>query len=92
MVTCLVLMTVERGSINEVADKLVGIDGVSEVFSVAGQYDLVALIRVANNEAVADVVTDGMRKIDGIKTSETLIAFKVFSRHDLESMFSVGLE
>ncbi|MCA9987372.1 MAG: Lrp/AsnC ligand binding domain-containing protein [Anaerolineales bacterium] len=92
MVTSLVLMSVERDSINAVAEKLVEIDGVSEVFSVAGQYDLVAMIRVPSNEALADVVTSKMLQIDGILTSETLIAFKVFSRHDLESMFSVGLD
>lgn len=92
MVTSLVLMTVERDRINAVAEKLVEIDGVSEVFSVAGQYDLVAMIRVPSNEALADVVTSKMLQIDGILSSETLIAFKVFSRHDLESMFSVGLD
>ena len=92
MVTCLVLMTIDRDSINDVASQLIEIEGVSEVFSVAGQYDLVALVRVASNDAVADVVTVRMRRVEGILTSETLIAFKAYSQHDLESMFSVGLE
>ena len=92
MVSAIVLMKIQRNRINEVAEKLIGIEGVSEVFSVAGRYDLVALVRVANNNALADVVTREMLQIDGIEDTETLISFKVFSRHDLERMFSVGME
>nr|MDJ0756356.1 Lrp/AsnC ligand binding domain-containing protein [Ardenticatenaceae bacterium] len=66
--------------------------GVSEVFSVAGRYDLVAILRVPNNEALADLVTGKMLQNEGILDSETLIAFKVYSQHDLEAMFSVGFE
>lgn len=92
MVSAIVLMTVERNLINEVANALVNINGVSEVYSVAGQYDLVCVIRVSTNERLAEVVTEKMLQIDGIISSETLISFRVFSRHDLESMFSLGLE
>ncbi|MCL4871670.1 MAG: Lrp/AsnC family transcriptional regulator [Anaerolineae bacterium] len=92
MVSALVLLTIERNRINEVAEALVAIRGVSEVYSVAGQYDLVAVIRVADNDALADVVTSKMLQVGGILSSETLISFRVFSRHDLESMFSIGLE
>ena len=92
MVTALVLMKIERDRINDVAQDLVKIDGVSEVYSVAGRYDLSAIIRVADNTGLADVVTKQMLLIDGILDSETLIAFRVFSRHDLESMFSLGME
>ena len=92
MVSAIVLMKIERNRINEVAEKLIEIEGVSEVFSVAGQYDLVAMIRVANNLALAEVVTRQMLLVDGILDTETLISFKVYSRHDLERMFSVGLE
>lgn len=92
MVSAIVLMKIERNRINEVAEKLIDIQGVSEVFSVAGRYDLVAMIRVANNPALADVVTKQMLLVDGILDTETLISFKVYSRHDLERMFSVGLE
>lgn len=91
MVSAVVLMNVERNKINEVADALVDISGVSEVYSVAGRVDLVCVIRVPSNEALASVVTEKMLQIDGILDSETLISFRVFSRHDLESMFSVGL-
>jgi len=91
MVSAVVLLTVQRGMINEVAETLAGMDGVSEVYSVGGRYDLVAIIRVKDNEALAELVTNHMLLVEGITDSETLIAFRVFSRHDLESMFSIGL-
>lgn len=92
MVSALVLLKVERGAINRVAETLVELRGISEVFSVAGRYDLVAVLRVASNEALADLVTGQMLQVDGILDSETLIAFRVFSRHDLEAMFAIGFE
>lgn len=92
MVTAFVLLNIARGKVNEVADELAGMDGVSEVHSVAGRYDLVAVIRVKTNEELADLVTDKIRQLDGIEASETLIGFRVISRYDLERMFSVGLE
>jgi len=92
MVSTVVLLKVEPAKVNEVAGSLSTIQGISEVFSVAGQYDLVAIVRVANNERLADLVTSEMLKVEGIIDSETLIAFKVFSKHDLERMFSVGFD
>lgn len=92
MVSAVVLLKCARNKINSVASTLASVDGVSEVFSVAGQYDLVAILRVRNNDALADLVTSEMLQVDGIVDSETLIAFKVFSRHDLESMFEIGFE
>lgn len=91
MVTAFVLIETDRGQTNAVADALVGLDGVSEVHSVAGRYDLVAVLRVATNDALADLVTEQVRQIDGIARSETLIAFRATSRHDLERLFSVGM-
>jgi DNA-binding Lrp family transcriptional regulator len=85
-------MTIERNRINDVAAQLLEIEGVSEVYSVAGQYDLAAIIRVHNNDNLARVVTEQMLQIEGILSSETLIAFRVFSKHDLERMFSIGME
>jgi DNA-binding Lrp family transcriptional regulator len=67
-------------------------DGITEVFSVGGRFDLVAILRVADNDAMAALVTENMLKVEGITDSETLIAFRVFSQHDLESMFSLGLD
>lgn len=92
MVSALVLLNVERDKINSVAEKLTAIQGVTEVYSVAGKYDLVAIIRVKENDELASVVTDHIRKVEGIEKSETLIAFRVYSRYDLEMAFSIGME
>ncbi|HEY2736761.1 MAG TPA: Lrp/AsnC ligand binding domain-containing protein, partial [Thermoanaerobaculia bacterium] len=81
-----------KARVNEVAERLVELPGISEVYSVAGHYDLVAIVRVKDNEQIADSVTNQMLKIEGIQRSETLISFRVFSRFDLEAMFSVGTE
>ncbi|HEX3532079.1 MAG TPA: Lrp/AsnC ligand binding domain-containing protein [Thermoanaerobaculia bacterium] len=92
MVSAVILLMVDKEKVNEVAEKLVELPGISEVYSVAGHYDLVAIVRVKDNEQIADSVTNQMLKIDGIQRSETLISFRVFSRYDLEAMFSVGTE
>ena len=92
MVTGISFLIAERAKINEVAEKIIEIDGLSEVYSVGGRYDLVAIIRARNNEQLAEIVTEHMLKISEIKSSETNIAFKVYSKHDLERMFSVGME
>ena len=88
MVTAFVLMSVERGQIAQVAEQLADLPGISEAYSVAGRYDVVAVIRVKTNEALADLVTGQIRKVAGIQATETLIAFRAYSRHDLEAMFS----
>lgn len=92
MVTAIVLLNVDRGRVNAVADHLAGLQGVSEVHSVAGRYDLVAILRTSRNDDLADLVTDQIRQIEGIERSETLIGFRVHSSHDLERLFSVGLD
>ncbi len=92
MVTAIVLINTKHGHINSVAEALVGMHGVSEVYSVGGRYDLVAVIRVRNNEQMADLVTNTMLKLPNIEKTETLIAFKAFSQHDLERMFAVGVD
>ncbi len=92
MVSAIVLMSVEGSRITEVAEKLVLIPGVSEVYSVAGRYDLVTIIRVVDNESMARIVTEEILKIVGIQKTETLLSFRVYSQHDLERIFSIGLE
>ena len=92
MVTALVLLSVEREKTNAVAERITAIKGVTEVYSVAGRYDLAVIIRVKENEDLAAVVTDQIRGIEGIERSETLIAFRVYSRYDLEMAFSLGME
>lgn len=91
MVTSFILMNVERTKINEVAEQLEGTPGISEVYSVSGNYDLIAIVRVATNEDLANLVTKKMQAIKEIQKTETMLAFKAYSRHDLESMFSVGM-
>jgi DNA-binding Lrp family transcriptional regulator len=92
VLSAIVLLTVERDRINQVAETIADIDGVSEVYSIAGRYDLAAIIRVKSNEDLAKVVTGRIRNVGGITRSETLMAFRVYSRHDLERMFSIGMD
>ena len=92
MVTAIVLINCQRDVINETAEQLAELPGISEVYSVAGAYDLVAVIRVRENEQLADLVTNEMLKLDGIEETMTLIAFKAYSKHDLERLFSIGFE
>jgi DNA-binding Lrp family transcriptional regulator len=89
MITAIVLLKAARGSVDIVANFLAAMEGISEVYSVAGRYDLAVMIRVSDNDALAEIVTGKMLKVEGITDSETLIAFRVYSRHDLESMFSL---
>ncbi len=89
MVTGIVLLSVERDKVDTVALRLSDLKGISEVYSVAGRYDLAVVIRTRDNDELAALVTGTMLKIGGITKSETLISFKVYSKHDLESMFSI---
>lgn len=91
MVTSIILMNIERTKINEVAELLKTLPGISEVYSVSGKYDLIAIVRVATNDELADLVTKRMRIIEAIEKTETMLAFKAYSKHDLEAMFAVGM-
>jgi DNA-binding Lrp family transcriptional regulator len=91
MVTSIILINVERTRINETAEQLAEMEGISEVYSVSGAYDLVAIVRVPNNDDLSELVTKKLLNIGSILKSETMLAFKAFSRHDLESMFAVGM-
>ena len=92
MVTAIVLIRTRHGRTKDVAEALAAFPEISEVYSVGGSYDVVALVRVKQNEDIADMVTERMVKVDGIERTETMIAFKTYSRHDLENVFSLGLE
>ncbi|MGQ9455389.1 MAG: Lrp/AsnC family transcriptional regulator [Armatimonadota bacterium] len=92
MVTAIVLIEGERDKLPETAEALADVPGVAEVYSVAGQYDLVAIIRVKKHEELADIVTKKLLKMDGIARTNTLIAFKSYSQRDLERMWEIGLE
>jgi DNA-binding Lrp family transcriptional regulator len=92
MVNAVVLVQCEIDEIPEAAQAIAEIDGVSEVYSVAGEFDLVAIVRVSNHDDLARVIPQGVAKVEGVVRTETLIAFQVYSKHDLEAMFSVGFE
>jgi DNA-binding Lrp family transcriptional regulator len=92
MVNAVVLIQCEIDSIAEAAEQIAGIDGVSEVYSVAGEWDLVAIIRVTEHEDLARVIPGGLGKVEGVERTETLIAFQVYSKHDLEALFSLGFD
>lgn len=89
MVTAIILINVEPDRMATIAETLSNIPGISEVYSVAGNFDLVALVRVKENDALADLVAARVRGIEGIIRTETLIAFRAYSRHDLDSLFSL---
>lgn len=91
-VHAVVLIQCEIDEIAEAAKAIAEIDGVSEVYSVAGEFDLVAIVRVAAHDDLASVIPGGIAKVDGVARTETLIAFQVYSTHDLERLFSIGFE
>ena len=92
MVTAFVLIQARRNEIDRTAETLADMDGIAEVYSVAGGWDLVAVIRSNSNDQLAEIVTNKMLKLDGISNTTTLIAFRTYSKHDLERMFAIGLE
>ena len=90
MVTAIVLVKAEVQSIPEIAAELAQIPQVSEVYSVTGEFDLVAMVRVRAHEELADVIPGGVNKVPGVTHTETHIAFRTYSRHDLEAAFALG--
>ena len=91
-VHAVVLIQCEVDKIGAAAPSIADVDGVSEVYSVAGEFDLVAIVRVGDHDALADVIPGGIAKIEGVARTETLIAFQVYSKHDLERLFSIGFD
>jgi DNA-binding Lrp family transcriptional regulator len=89
MITAFILINVERERITVAADEILNIPGITEVYSVAGNCDLVAVARVRENENLARIVTEDMIAIKGITKTATLIAFRQYSKHDLERMFGM---
>ena len=90
MTHAIVLIAAERSAIEHLGGQLADVDGVAEAYSVTGEWDFVAMLRVGEGDALADVVTGRLAKLDGIARTYTMVAFQVFSRHDLEALFSVG--
>jgi DNA-binding Lrp family transcriptional regulator len=92
MITAIVMVSVEADRIPEVAEEIAELGGVSEVYSVAGDVDLIAVVRVREFEQIADVIAGRMSKVDGVLHTYTHIAFRAYSRHDLDAAFSIGVE
>lgn len=92
MVTAFVLLDVTQDKIHSAGEQLADLDGISEVHSVAGRFDLVAIVRVRGNDELARIVTEQIGQVPGVEHSETLIGFRVYSQHDLERLFSIGME
>jgi DNA-binding Lrp family transcriptional regulator len=92
VITAIVFVKADVARIPEVASAIADVEGVSEVYSVTGQIDLIAMIRVRRHEDVAEVVADQVNKVPGVLGTETHIAFRTYSQHDLEAAFSLGLD
>ena len=92
MVHAVVLVQCEIDLIPEAAQAIADLEGVSEVYSVAGEFDLVAVVRVPQHDDLAVVIPGGIAKVDGVVRTETLIAFQVYSKHDLDRLFSIGFD
>jgi DNA-binding Lrp family transcriptional regulator len=92
MVTAFILMNVERSHLRSIADDLLSIDGITEVYSVAGPFDIVAVARVKAHEELNDLVTEHVAALEGIDSTETLIAFKTFSKKDLGLLWDIGVD
>ena len=92
MITAIVLVTAATSRIPEVAQALADLDGVSEVYSVAGGIDLIAIVRVREFEQVAEVIAGRINKVPGVLETETHIAFRAYSRHDLDAAFAIGFD
>ena len=92
MISAIVLINAEVDRIPEVAAAIADLSGVSEVYSVTGDVDLIAIVRVRHHEELADVIADQLNKVSGILGTQTHIAFRTYSKHDLEAAFSLGLD
>ncbi len=91
MITAIVLIKADMGSIPEVGEAIAQLDGVSEVYSITGEYDLIAMVRVQRHDDLAEVIPGRLNKTPGVLSTETHIAFRTYSRHDLEAAFSLGM-
>jgi DNA-binding Lrp family transcriptional regulator len=90
VITAIVLVKTDVERVHEVAQAIADLPAVTEVYSVTGEFDLVALVRVHEHDQLADVIPGGLNRVDGVQSTETHIAFRTYSRHDLESAFSLG--
>lgn len=92
MVSAIVMIDAENSRIPEIASQIAGMDGVSEAFSVTGEIDIIAIVRVDHYEKIADIISDKISKVDGVLSTRTYFAFKTYSQADLDEAFHLGLD
>jgi DNA-binding Lrp family transcriptional regulator len=92
VITAIVLIKCDVGRVPEVGEAIAQLDGVSEVYSVTGDHDLVAMVRVREHDRLAEVIPGLVNRTPGVTSTETHIAFRTYSRHDLEAAFAIGLD
>jgi DNA-binding Lrp family transcriptional regulator len=92
MLTAVVLLKSTRDGLTSLGPKLADIEGIAEVYTVTGEWDFIAIVRVREHDELADVVMRRLTKLEGIERTQTMVAFQQFSAHDLEAMFGLGLE
>ncbi len=90
MTHAIVLIEADRAAMPTLGGRLADVDGVAEAYSVTGEWDFVAILRVREPEQLATLVTGGLAQVEGIRRTHTMVAFEVFSQHDLEALFSIG--
>ena len=90
MTHAIVLIEAERAAMPDLGATLADVEGVAEAWSVTGEWDFVAMLRVGSAEQIAEVVTGRLSQVPGIRRTHTMVAFEVFSKHDLEALFSIG--
>jgi DNA-binding Lrp family transcriptional regulator len=92
VLTAVILVKTTREGLTNLGPRLADVEGVAEVYTVTGEWDFVAIVRVREHDDLAQVVTQRLTKLDGIERTQTMVAFQQFSAHDLEAMFGLGLE
>jgi DNA-binding Lrp family transcriptional regulator len=90
MTHAIVLIQAESSKLGSLGSDLAGIEGVAEAYSVTGEWDFVAILRLREQDQLAQVVTGRLSQLDGVRRTQTMVAFEAYSQHDLEALFSVG--
>jgi DNA-binding Lrp family transcriptional regulator len=92
VVTAIVLVTTERERVQEAAQAMLAIEGVTEAYSVTGPYDLVVMVRIPDFESLAEIVPERIAQVPGVARTETMVAFRTYSNYDLDRVWSLGFE
>jgi DNA-binding Lrp family transcriptional regulator len=92
VITAIVFVKTAVDKVHDVAEAIAELPSVTEVYSITGEFDLIALVRVRHHDELAEVIPGGLNKVDGVLSTQTHMAFRTYSRHDLESAFSLGID